>query len=175
MAAIFSVVSHPSEAQSRESTPRLDEWAASMREPSPADAEHRARRAELWYDMVLEWTTRVESTTPPDANELVVQVENLNRALQTSRRIGAAIGILMASSKLTEEAAFELLTHVSQRTHRKLRDVADAVVLTGRLPTTSESGQATTSGGSGSPSVNDDVSADPGAEAEGPSRPGQSR
>jgi GAF domain-containing protein len=61
------------------------------------------------------------------------EVENLNRALASSRRIGAAIGILMSRRAITEDQGFELLRSHSQVTHTKLRDVADAVVLTGDL------------------------------------------
>lgn len=63
------------------------------------------------------------------------QVDNLQAALLTARRIGAAVGILMFSCKITEAEAFTLLRHVSAHTHRKLRDIADEVVNTGRLPT----------------------------------------
>ena len=58
---------------------------------------------------------------------------NLSIALQSSRRIGAAIGILMAGG-LSEEAAFAELRRSSQNANRKLRDVADDVLLTGALP-----------------------------------------
>jgi GAF domain-containing protein len=61
------------------------------------------------------------------------QNENLNIALSNSRRIGAAIGILMATRPTTEDGAFELLRQSSQRHHRKLREVADNVVFTGAL------------------------------------------
>ncbi len=59
--------------------------------------------------------------------------ENLQAALVSSRRIGIAIGILMAIRKVGETEAFELLRIKSQRTHRKVRDVADDVVFTGTL------------------------------------------
>jgi transcriptional regulator with GAF, ATPase, and Fis domain len=59
--------------------------------------------------------------------------ENLNTALATSRRIGAAIGILMVTRRITEDEAFDMLRQSSQRRHRKLRDVADDVVFTGVL------------------------------------------
>jgi transcriptional regulator with GAF, ATPase, and Fis domain len=59
--------------------------------------------------------------------------EHLNTALTTSRRIGAAIGILMVTRQTTEEKAFELLRESSQRRQRKLREVADDVVFTGSL------------------------------------------
>ena len=62
------------------------------------------------------------------------QIENLQVALTTARRIGMALGILMAERKISGDAAFELLRMVSQNTHRKLRDVADEVVETGALP-----------------------------------------
>jgi GAF domain-containing protein len=61
------------------------------------------------------------------------QNENLNTALESSRRIGAAIGILMATRQVREDAAFDLLRETSQRQHRKLREVADDVVFTGTL------------------------------------------
>jgi hypothetical protein len=61
------------------------------------------------------------------------QVDGLNRALQTNRRIGVAIGILMATFKVSQEQAFDLLRVASQSSHRRLADVADDVVTTGTL------------------------------------------
>jgi signal transduction histidine kinase/DNA-binding response OmpR family regulator len=58
---------------------------------------------------------------------------NLERALSSNRQIGAAIGILMASHKVTSDRAFALLREASNMTNRRLRDVADRVVLTGSL------------------------------------------
>lgn len=66
--------------------------------------------------------------------ELSAQNEHLRLALDSNRDIGAAIGILMYSRKVTREAAFELLRSTSQRQHRKLRDVAEEVLRTGQLP-----------------------------------------
>ncbi len=63
------------------------------------------------------------------------KIENLEFALSTSRRIGIALGILMARHRLTESEAFDALRRVSQRSHRKLRDIADDLVYTGELPT----------------------------------------
>ena len=59
---------------------------------------------------------------------------NLQIALASNRRIGTAIGILMAHRRITDAAAFELLREASQRGHRKLRDIAEDVVLTGTVP-----------------------------------------
>jgi AmiR/NasT family two-component response regulator len=50
-----------------------------------------------------------------------------------SRKIGTAIGILMSTHRVTEEAAFDMLRACSQRTHRKVRDIAADVVQTGWL------------------------------------------
>jgi signal transduction histidine kinase/DNA-binding response OmpR family regulator/PAS domain-containing protein len=59
---------------------------------------------------------------------------NLERALSSNRQIGTAMGILMARLKLTDEQAFDLLRKTSQNRHRKLRDIADEVAMTGELP-----------------------------------------
>jgi AmiR/NasT family two-component response regulator len=40
----------------------------------------------------------------------------------------------MAQRPITDTAAFHLLRPASQHTHRKLRDIADEVVLTAALP-----------------------------------------
>lgn len=62
------------------------------------------------------------------------QVDNLRVALKSARCIGAAIGILMATEKIDQEAAFAHLVRLSQASHRKVRDIAEEVVITGRLP-----------------------------------------
>lgn len=62
------------------------------------------------------------------------RADHLEQALASSRRIGAAMGVLMASLRLTEDQAFDALRTVSQHSHRKLRDVAEEVLLTGQLP-----------------------------------------
>lgn len=63
------------------------------------------------------------------------QVRNLDIALTTSRSIGAAIGILMHRHRWTYDQAFDAMRHVSQHTHRRLRDIASDVVHTGDLTT----------------------------------------
>jgi hypothetical protein len=62
------------------------------------------------------------------------QNHNLEAALQSSRQIGMAMGILMAHHKITEQDAFALLRIASQNLHRKLRDIALDVTETGALP-----------------------------------------
>lgn len=61
------------------------------------------------------------------------QVVHLQRALQTNRDIGTAIGIIMAHRVVTRDAAYALLRSASQSLHRKLADVAEDVIRTGIL------------------------------------------
>ena len=56
---------------------------------------------------------------------------HLEHALRSSRRIGAAIGIVMAHRHLSEEQAFKALCRASQDANRKLTVVTDEVVRTG--------------------------------------------
>jgi GAF domain-containing protein len=60
-------------------------------------------------------------------------VTNLYRALESSREIGTAMGILMTRELLTRDQAFDLLRLASQRSHRKLRAIASEIVDTGML------------------------------------------
>jgi hypothetical protein len=62
------------------------------------------------------------------------RAENLEKALHSSREIGVAVGILMATHKLTREQAFDLLRITSQNTNRKVADIAVQVGDTGTLP-----------------------------------------
>lgn len=66
------------------------------------------------------------------------RVANLEIALETNRDIGMAIGIVMARHLVSSDEAFSLLRRVSQLEHRKLRDVASEVVLTGCLPSAAD-------------------------------------
>ena len=54
--------------------------------------------------------------------------ENMRRAMETRAVIEQAKGILIAQQHCTPERAFELLTRLSQATHRKLRDCAADLV-----------------------------------------------
>ena len=62
------------------------------------------------------------------------KVDNLEIALGHSRDIGVAMGIVMATEKVTRDCAFEMLRMVSQHQNRKLFLVADDVIETGTLP-----------------------------------------
>ncbi|MGH8861485.1 MAG: ANTAR domain-containing protein [Jatrophihabitantaceae bacterium] len=61
------------------------------------------------------------------------RIANLEIALATNRRIGMAIGVLMTTRQLTDAAAVELLRTASQHRGRKLRDLAEEVLLTGTV------------------------------------------
>ncbi|WP_375497626.1 ANTAR domain-containing protein [uncultured Jatrophihabitans sp.] len=77
---------------------------------------------------------------------VAADVEHLELALRTSRRIGAAVGILMTVHKITAEKSFDLLVQASHRSNRKLRDLAEDVVDTGCLdsqPAASTTGSVT--------------------------------
>ena len=58
---------------------------------------------------------------------------NLEHALGTNREIGVAMGVLMARYRVTREQALDLLRITSQRSNRKLRDIATEVADTGIL------------------------------------------
>lgn len=62
------------------------------------------------------------------------RVRHLEQALDSSREIGIAMGVLMARNRLTRDQAFDLLRICSQRINRKLRDIAVEVADTGELP-----------------------------------------
>lgn len=52
----------------------------------------------------------------------------------TRGRIEQAKGILMERHKITADQAFTVLSHASQHTGTKLRDVAEELVRTGPIP-----------------------------------------
>ena len=68
-----------------------------------------------------------------DLDSAHTKIANLETALETSRTIGCAVGVLMALRKLSYQQAFDLLREESQRTKRKIRDLAEEVVESGAL------------------------------------------
>lgn len=73
------------------------------------------------------------SALQADLDEAHTKIANLEIALHSARRIGMAMGILMARYQVTDEQAFDLLRRASQHLHRKLRDIAEDVIYTGAL------------------------------------------
>ncbi len=63
---------------------------------------------------------------------------SLSHAVEARNRVGQAQGILMARYRITAEQAFAVLLRHSQDTNTKLRQLADDVILTGRLDRSGE-------------------------------------
>ena len=61
------------------------------------------------------------------------RVANLEKALQSNRDIGVAIGVLMTQHLVTRDQAFTLLQMYSQRSQRRMADIAQDVIETGTL------------------------------------------
>lgn len=60
--------------------------------------------------------------------------DNLHDALKSREMIGQAQGILMERERITAHQAFDVLRRASQHLNRKLRQVAEEVVVTGEIP-----------------------------------------
>jgi len=65
---------------------------------------------------------------------LARKAEHLELALVTRQEIGQAVGILMERYGLSADAAFAYLRRLSQNGNVKLRDLAEQLRRTGRLP-----------------------------------------
>ncbi len=94
------------------------------REPGAFDEDSRAVAA------ILAAHVAVAISTARDRE----RAAHLERAVESNREIGMAMGVVMASGLQTREQAFDVLRRASQRLNVKLRDVASAVVETGELP-----------------------------------------
>jgi len=66
--------------------------------------------------------------------DAVEQAAGLQQALESNRRIGVAVGMLMSTYGLDQDTALKVLRRTSSQLNRKLRDVADEVACTGQLP-----------------------------------------
>jgi AmiR/NasT family two-component response regulator len=69
---------------------------------------------------------------------LEAEVQQLRAAMASRAAIEQAKGILMLLTGCGDQVAFDLLAHISSHTHRKVRDVAQAITDSasghGRLP-----------------------------------------
>jgi hypothetical protein len=61
------------------------------------------------------------------AAALEIEVAQLRAAMASRAAIEQAKGILMLLTGCTDQVAFDLLSHISGHTHRKLREVAQAI------------------------------------------------
>lgn len=125
-----------SEARAEEANRRADASQARARE-----ADRRADASEMRAAHDRQRIEAVESRLDLDRaliqalqDEGLVNREHaahLEEALRSSRRIGAAIGIVMANRRVSEDVAFEMLSRASQDGNRKLRLVAEDIVHSG--------------------------------------------
>lgn len=76
----------------------------------------------------------LEALIALEAHQHHREVAQLKRALQTSRCIGMAVGVLMGVRRIAEDDAWELLRKASRNGNRKVRDLAEDVVRLGDLP-----------------------------------------
>ena len=104
---------------------RAEAVAAHLRMAHLRTGLRMARGCE-WADALADIRLRLASAED--------QIANLRRALVSSRRIGMALGIVMARYQVAEAQAFEMLTQDSQGQSRRLREIADDVINTGALP-----------------------------------------
>lgn len=98
---------------------------------APALSHHRIRsRRPLATPEPLpnETDPPTPATDAERAAALAVEVEQLHAAMASRAQIEQAKGILMLLTGCTDQLAFGLLSHISGHTHRKVRDVASAIV-----------------------------------------------
>jgi AmiR/NasT family two-component response regulator len=62
-----------------------------------------------------------------------LELAQLREAISSRDVIGQAKGILMEREHLTDDQAFDRLRTASQKRNRKLREIAEELVLTGQL------------------------------------------
>jgi hypothetical protein len=74
----------------------------------------------------------VSPERPPGAGERVAaleaEVQQLRAAMASRAAIEQAKGMLMLLTGCGDQVAFDLLAHISSHTHRKVRDVAQAII-----------------------------------------------
>ena len=68
------------------------------------------------------------ATPDEQVRELETEVEQLRQAMASRAAIEQAKGILMLLMGCGDQVAFDLLAHISSHTHRKVRDVAGAII-----------------------------------------------
>ena len=106
---------------------------------SPALPRHRSRTNALHAPIEAHATAEVPPGPRPDddrVHALEVEVAQLRAAMASRAVIEQAKGVLMLLTGCAEQVAFDLLTHISSHTHRKVRDIAQDLVAsaTGHCP-----------------------------------------
>ena len=102
-------------------------WAGVSRMPSPGAAERTV--AELLLHSLAQAVDRIVTVDRFRQNEA-----NLERAVESHRLVGQAMGILIERHRIVSEEAFDVLRRASQDHNVKLREVAQRVIETGAEP-----------------------------------------
>lgn len=117
-------------------TTTLVDWARSAQRR----AERLCEQAELQRSAAARLRAELRSCPsgggPPALRRLhaaEAEIVHLRRAQVSNRRIGMAVGILMAQHRLTEDKAFDALRMASSHRNVKLFTIAEEVIYTGRL------------------------------------------
>ena len=71
---------------------------------------------------------RPDQSPDEQLRALTTEVEQLRQAMASRATIEQAKGVLMLLTGCTDLVAFDLLAHISSHTHRKVRDVAGAII-----------------------------------------------
>jgi chromosome segregation ATPase len=102
------------------------------------DAQDRADKSEARADANHLRIDNIESRLDVD-EEMIAELQaegvlrrehaaQMEEALRSSRKIGSAMGVVMANRGVSEEVAFAILAKASSITNRKLRIIANEVV-----------------------------------------------
>ncbi|NYJ06693.1 ANTAR domain-containing protein [Petropleomorpha daqingensis] len=117
------------------STEAVQNWAQSARLRAQQlcdQAEAQQHRASaLWVELGLGAADRTDSRLRRRLQLAELQIAHLEKALASNRRIGMAIGILMARHGLTEDQAFAALRLLSNRRNVKLHVLAEQIIYAG--------------------------------------------
>ena len=111
----------------RASTPRVGCGPASVAAAGPGAAERTV--AELLLHSLAQAVDRIVTVDRFRQNEA-----NLERAVESHRLVGQAMGILIERHRIVSEEAFDVLRRASQDHNVKLREVAQRVIETGAEP-----------------------------------------
>jgi hypothetical protein len=107
---------------------------------SPALPRYRSRPSTLAAPLSPLTAVEDREATPTAEGErlhaLEVEIAQLRTAMVSRAVIEQAKGVLMLLTGCGDQVAFDLLTHISSHTHRKVRDIAQEVVASasGRSP-----------------------------------------
>lgn len=115
----------------------LQDWARRTRDHAEQLAVRSASVIARSGDLQARRRPPAAPADPEETRDRLLAAEtriaNLERALASNRRIGMALGVLMARHRLTEQQAFDVLRLQSSRRNVKLVELAEQVVYTGGL------------------------------------------